>query len=506
METEPDIDLTAITARSAVALLTPGAGDFGLPGSVRWLLRCHGRTVAGGHSATVPVHLDGLAPATEYELELPDRGAFATFRTPACVGIVDAAAFGASSENRDNSDAFAAAVEAVPEGGTLLIPAGRFETAPLFLKSDMTLLLEDGATLAALADRGRYPVLPPTRPDGRMLGSWEGLPAASFASVVTAIDCRNIVIAGRGTIDGGGYAGDWWQWPKETRDGARRPRTIFLNGCDGVVISGVTVRNSPSWTIHPLYCRNLTAAALRIESPPDSPNTDGLNPESCEDVTIAGVSFSVGDDCIAIKAGKRGPDGVAHLAPTRRIGIRNCLMERGHGAVVIGSEMSGGVTDVDIRRCEFAGTDRGLRIKTRRGRGGEVSRISLSDCRMTGVHTPVAVNAFYFCDEDGQSDAVQSRVPAPVDETTPRVSDVSVTLVHASGVRYAAAAVLGLPEAPATGIRLSQFTVEFDPDAEAASPLMACGVPEMRHVGVFAEHAEVQGEASVLTAMEDVEG
>ena len=98
-------------------------------------------------------------------------------------------------------------------------------------------------------------------------------------------------------------------WPKETRDGARRPRGLHLIDCTDVTLLGFTIRNAPSWTIHPQGCARLTAAALTIEAPHDSPNTDGFNPEMCEDVEILGTAFSVGDDCIAIKAGKRGPTG-----------------------------------------------------------------------------------------------------------------------------------------------------------------------------------------------------
>ena len=95
-------------------------------------------------------------------------------------------------------------------------------------------------------------------------------------------------------------------------------------------------------------------------------------------------------------------------------------MERGHGGVVIGSEMSGGVTDVHVSHCRMAQTDRGLRIKTRRGRGGEVARITLADCHMTDVDTVLAINAHYFCDHDGHDPQVQSRAHLPVTPLTPR--------------------------------------------------------------------------------------
>jgi polygalacturonase len=454
----------------------------------------HGAPALGGAADTVALSFADLTPATDYELLLPASGARLAFRTPACAGLVELTGFGARETAADNAGPFAAAVAATPPGGTLFVPAGHWRTAPVFLRGAMTLHLAPGAVVAAVADRDAFPILPARHADGRMLASWEGVPAACYAALLTAIDVRDLQITGAGVLDGGGVEGDWWSWPKETRAGARRARTIFLAGCDDVVLSGVTIRNSPSWTVHPSRCRRVTAAGLSILAPPDSPNTDGLNPESCEDVTIEGCRFTTGDDCIAIKAGRRvpGPGGADHLAPTRRVTIRNCRMERGHGAVVIGSEMSGDVTDVSVTDCEFAGTDRGLRIKSRRGRGGEVARVGLSRCSMQGIGTAIAANAFYNCDPDGASDAVQSRAPAPVDVTTPHLRDITVLDVAITRLRTAVGAFLGLPEAPVGPVTLRGIDVTFDPDAEPAEALMASHVAPMRHAGIVAENADVR--------------
>lgn len=279
--------------------------------------------------------------------------------------------------------------------------------------------------------------------------------------------------------------------PKETRDGARRARLLHLIGCEDVTVLGPTVANSPSWTIHPWHCRNLTFAAVTVENPADSSNTDGLNPVSCAGVLIEGVRFTTGDDCIAIKAGKRTDDGDgAHLAPTRDIRIRHCRMERGHGGVVIGSEMSGGVSDVHVSHCEMIDTDRGLRIKTRRGRGGTVARIAMSDCSLDGVDTVLAVNAHYHCDHDGHSAAVQSRAPQPVGPLTPRIEAITMERVEARRVRLAFAACLGLPEAPVTGLSLTDVSASFAP-GPAAAPLMADGIIPVSGAGLLAEHCEI---------------
>lgn len=475
-----------------VTLRLSGPGvRFTQPEPRDFALETGGHVVRGGRTDRAVLPLDGLVPDTDYLFRLDGAAPFA-FRTPACAGLVDIADFGAREAAEDNAGAIAAAIAAAPAGGTVFVPAGRWSTAPVFLKGGVTLHLAEGAVLAAVADRARFPVLPARHPDGRMLGTWEGLPEASFAALVNAIDVRGVAIAGSGTLDGGGDRGDWWGWPKETRDGARRPRTLFLSGCEDVTLAGITVRNSPSWTVHPVYCRLLVASGLTIENDPDSPNTDGFDPECCEDVLIEGVRISVGDDCVAIKAGKRGDDGAAdHLAPTRRVTVRHCLLERGHGGVVIGSEMSGSVTDVAVSACDFRRTDRGLRIKTRRGRGGEVARIAVTDCAMDGVDTGFEANAFYFCDHDGKSERVQSRAPATVDVSTPVLRDIAIRDVSLDAIRLAAGVFLGLPEAPITGLSLGGIRASYDPAAEAAVPLMACHVPPMRHAGLCAEFAEV---------------
>ncbi|SFR19593.1 glycoside hydrolase family 28 protein [Poseidonocella sedimentorum] len=481
----------ATSARTLSLLVTPPGTRYHLPRPIGWSLEeVGGGPVAQGTLKTAALFLGGLEPDRAYRLRC-DLGTL-DLRTAPCAGMIDAAEFGADPARADNAPALQEAIAATPLGGTLRLGPGRFESRPIFLKSAMTLLL-DGAELAAVAGREDWPILPARDAAGRPLGSWEGLPEPCFAALVTAQDAHDLTITGRGIIDGGGDRGDWWSWPKETRQGARRPRTLHLAYCDRASISGVTIRNSPSWTVHPYRCRDLTVAALRIENPPESPNTDGLNPESCEDVRIEGVAISVGDDCIAIKAGKRAPGQTDHLAPTRGLTIANCLMERGHGAVVLGSEMSGGIHDVTIRACDFDRTDRGIRLKTRRGRGGEISNLKVEDVVMRGVPTPLAVNAFYFCDPDGKDGWVQSRAPAPVDDTTPRIRDISLRRIEARGVEIAAAALLGLPEAPVTGIEISDFRVSFAEGAKAAAPLMTLGCPEMRHAAVWAEFAEITG-------------
>lgn len=486
--------LTALSARTMAFCLPLDGARYHLPAPASWTLRSPAREHSGLTGTSVTV-LHDLEPDTDYVLAV--TGQTLDFHTPPCAGLVRIDDHGAEPDGPDtaahaaeNARAVTRAIAAVPVGGTLLVPAGTWVCAPVALKSDMTLQLAEGATLFAPTDRTGWPILPARSHTGRMLGSWEGLPEACHAAPIYAVGAQNLTIAGPGLLDGGGTRADWWSWHKETRNGARRPRGLHLIDCRNTRLIGFGIQNAPSWTLHPQGCHDLTIAGLHIRAPHDSPNTDGCNPEMCQNVLIEGVRFSVGDDCIAIKAGKRTDTGDAeHLAPTRHITIRHCLMERGHGGVVMGSEMSGEITDITVTACEMIGTDRGLRIKTRRGRGGTVDRIRFHNVLMNGVETAFSANAHYFCDADGHSDWVQSRLPAPVDDLTPHIGRIEVSDIVIHDLSHAIGAFLGLPEAPIGPVKIRDVVVtSLNETAVPCPPLMADHIRPLLHAGVVAEH------------------
>lgn len=460
-------ELIAATPRSvAIRLARPGA-RYHLEATPWRLGERH------GVARQVVLVLDDLSPGADHVLRVEGFQPLA-FRTPDCAGLVKAG----------DHPTLQAAIEAVPRGGTLLIPAGDWVSPPLFLKSEMHLYLAKGARLLAPVRGDDWPLLPKGR------GTWEGEPAPTHAALLTAIDAERLTIAGPGLVDAGGANGDWWQWAKGLRNGARRARGLHLIDCRDVVLMGFTIQNAPSWTIHPQNCDGIQAVGLQIKAPHDSPNTDGLNPESSRDVWIEGVRFSVGDDCIAIKAGKRG--AVTAFAATERVTVQHCLMERGHGGVVIGSEMSGGVSAVTVAHCEMLGTDRGLRLKTRRGRGGYIRNITMQNVHMKGVKVPFCANAHYHCDADGHDDWVQSRRPAPLGEGTPCVEIIHVLDVIVEDLAVALGAFLGLPERPIRGVRLDRIMLlSLDPNTQPEPPIMADYIRPLRHAGIAAEQADI---------------
>jgi polygalacturonase len=166
-------------------------------------------------------------------------------------------------------------------------------------------------------------------------------------------------------------------------------------------------------------------------------------------------------------------------------------MQDGHGAVVIGSEMASGVYDIRVRDCLFTGTDRGLRIKTRRGRGKDaiVRNIHFDNIHMENVGTPFVINSFYWCDPDGKSDYVGSTEPRPVDDGTPSLGGFTLTRIHCTGVRLAAAWLLGLPERPIDGISIDDFSVRYAAEVTPEAPDMAASIPAVARRGIHISHA-----------------
>ena len=357
-------------------------------------------------------------------------------------------------------------------GGRVTIPAGVHRTGALRLRSGIELHFEAGALLQFVPDPDLYPVV-----DAR----WEGAVGPVHSPCLYAHGERDVAITGLGTIDGGGQA--WWDTFRRRRAELAHPRPtlIGLHECERVTLRDVALRNSPAWTVHPALCEDVTITSLRIHNPADSPNTDGIDPESCRNVRISDCHIDVGDDCIALKA---GTERTAQRVALENVTIIGCTMVRGHGGVVIGSEMSGDVRNVVISSCVFQGTDRGIRVKTRRDRGGLVENLRITSIVMDDVLCPLTVNPFYFCGPDGKQSHVGDRGARPVDEGTPQIRGLHLAHISATGVRASAGHVFGLPEAPLTDLSIDDFSVAFAADPEPASVEMAAGLEPVTRQGM----------------------
>ena len=395
-------------------------------------------------------------------------------KTESASFVLDIRDFGAVGDGKTmNTMAIQTAIYSAPENSVIEIPEGEYLTGPVFLKSNLTINIAKNAKLTAVKEREKYPILPGSisRNDKTFyVGSWEGEPADCFASLFTGVSVTNVNITGEGTVDGNADYETWWKDAKVKRI-SWRPRTIFLTSCNNINIVGINIENSPSWTIHPIFSSNLGFYDIKIKNPKDSPNTDGIDPESCKNVNITGVKFSVGDDCIAIKSGK-GKIGREIGIPSENINIENCHMEFGHGGVVIGSEMSGGIKNINIKNCLFENTDRGLRIKTRRGRGGVIDGIHAENVVMNKVLTPFVINEFYYCDSDGKTEYVWNKDKMEVTKETPVIKNITFKNIVCKNSEVCAGFMYGLPEKKIERVMLENITIDFTGSPKKDIPAM----------------------------------
>ena len=503
-----------ISSRSVTVLLDP-KGDYYASAPRRFTL--NGADI--GMEERSVFSLFGLWPDTDYILESELDGqkeSTVQFRTAKEVCTLNVKRFGALGDGEhDHTPMLHAAILSCPPGGRVLIPAGRYRTGPLFLKSNITLELQKEAVLSLRTDREAFPVLPgmtrTTDETGEfLLGTWEGNPLSCFAGALTGIGVENVQIIGEGVVDGCAQQGDWWINHRQKRI-AWRGRLFYLRDCSNITVQGVTFRNSPSWNLHPTFSQNLRFLNVRVEAPAVSPNTDGFDPESCSGIRMLGTLFSVGDDCIAVKSGKIYM-GQTYHAPCEDIEIAWCAMLDGHGGVTVGSEMAGGVRHVRVHHCYMRGNDRGLRIKTRRGRGkyAVIDDIRFEDVRMDGVKAPLVINAMYYCDPDGKTPYVQSREPQPVDDATPTIGTICFERVQAAGCQACAGYALGLPERPVQHVLMRDCEFCFASNAQPMTPAMANDVESCRRRGlifsfvdrVTLDHVRMEGiEGQRLTAV-----
>ena len=327
-------------------------------------------------------------------------------------------------------------------GGTVLFPAGTYVSAPIRIKSNVTLHLDKNATLLGSPDHADYPEKVEFHTPDRQ-------------PLVGAENAANIAIEGEGTIDGNGQS--WWDEAVKIHDHGvlgvhPRPKLIILDHSKNIRIEGITIQNSPMWQLVPYYSQNIVIRNVRILAPQHSPNTDAIDPFSSSDIVIDHVFASIGDDNIAIKSGpinSPGPD-----APSKNIVIRDCVFEHGHG-LSIGSEIAGGVQNVVAERITFRGTDNGIRVKANRDRGNaDIGNFVFRDITMTDVKNDIIISEYYpKIAPEGPVDA------APIGRLTPVFHDIVLENVTATGDTDAGA-IYGLPESPIKNVTLKHIHIQ----------------------------------------------
>lgn len=350
--------------------------------------KLHGTTTKTNYTIT------GLKPSGSYSVSLRLKQAKQTalfqlkFKTAAKGKMYNIVDFGAKADSTFiNTKAIQKAIDACTAGGTVYIPKGTFVSGALFLKSNMTLCIEKGGILKGSVTPDDY--LP------MILNRFEGWEMKTYASLLNAgtlnrdgsYNVKNLRITGGGTISGGGRKlGDAIVKIAGLRG---RGRLILLMNCQDVSIDNLTITEPPCWTIHYLYSDNISCHDLTIITK-GIHNGDGIDPDSSTDSYIFNCTFDTGDDCIAIKSGKN-PEGFYVGKPTKNVRITDCDFIRGHG-ISIGSEMSGGVSDVLVQDCKAGALLHGVQIKGTKDRGGYVRNVTVTDCQLLKITIFSAVN------------------------------------------------------------------------------------------------------------------
>lgn len=249
-------------------------------------------------------------------------------------------------------------------GGTLVIPKGVFMSGAIFLKPRVNLHLDDGAVLKGSVDRKDYPKMP-TRIEGQQI---EWLPA-----LINADRVDGLRITGSGTFDGNGVP--FWEefWtrrranPATTNLDVERPRLALIQNSKDVKISGITFKDSGFWNLHVYKCKGVVIESVKFEVKDGlrAPSSDGIDIDSSQNVTVRGCTFRVDDDAIALK-GTKGPFAMAdkNSPPVENIRVIDCIFERGHGVLTLGSEGTI-IRNVVIERAKVVGPIVLMRLKLR---------------------------------------------------------------------------------------------------------------------------------------------
>lgn len=391
--------------------------------------------------------------------------------------VCDITQYGAQGQRLQialNTEAIQKAIDdcAQAGGGTVLVPRGNYLTNPLFLKSNIQLKLMKDATLVASTETEAYRANPQQK-YAEAENGW--LPFISIA------DAENVAITGEGTIDGQGAV--WWErWRENIRKTGKkgstdRPRLIYIKNASQVLIDGVTLTHSPSFHVVMRYSHDITVNGTHILSPWHAPNTDAIDPINSRNIRITNNYIDCNDDHIAIKAEKpdpRFPDGVVD-----NIYIANNTLKQGRG-ISIGSETSGGVNNVLVENNTFEGSMYGIRIKSPRGKGGEVKNVTYRNTRMHDVEVPLVFSAYYKAAPIVQTE-VDEMLKAggftlgeqiyppdtdpkqPFDKyKTPHFSNITVENLTSTGNSHAAAYIIGTPEAPLSGFHFVNVNITAD--------------------------------------------
>ncbi len=312
-------------------------------------------------------------------------------------------------------------------GGTVVIPEGVFLSGAIFLKQGVHLHVEQDGVLKGTVNPDDYP---------QVFTRWEGEERVWTSALVNAFEMSGLQLTGKGLIDG---SGDQWmeRFPRNSKElKVGRPRLIAIQNCTDVMVSGLSLKNQACWGLFILYSSDVTVKGLNIRAKHNIISSDGIDIDSGKRIRISGCDIDVNDDCISIKSGK-DEDGRRVNRPAEDIIIENCIFRYGHGGVAMGSEMSGGIRNVEIRECIMEEDNWApIRFKSQPSRGGVVENITYRDIKLRNTR-----KAFEF-------NMAWRMVPPvkPPSDPLPVVRNVSI--INVSGTVQSVGNMYGLKDSP----------------------------------------------------------
>ena len=326
-------------------------------------------------------------------------------------------------------------------GGTIVVPEGVFLTGSIFFKQGVNLHLEKGAVLKGTVNPDDYQQVP-TR--------WEGTEMEWTSALLNFFDMTDISITGEGTVDG---SGEKWmeRYPRHNNDlKIGRPRLIAIQNCSNVTVSDINLKNQACWGLFVLYSHDVLIKDLIIKAEHHIISSDGIDIDSDKDVTITGCDIDVNDDCISIKSGK-DEDGRRVNRPCEDVIIEKCRFRYGHGGVAMGSEMSGGIRNVEIRDCiAEANNWAPIRFKSQPSRGGVVENITYKNLELQNTK-----KAFEF-------NMAWRMVPPlkPPSDPLPVVRNIKI--INVKGTVQTVGDMHGLPDSPVQGVTFADCEINAE--------------------------------------------
>jgi exo-poly-alpha-galacturonosidase len=332
---------------------------------------------------------------------------------------------------------------AVKGGGVVVIPKGIFISGAIFLKKDVNLSVEEGGILKGSTALSDYP---------QIRTRWEGENRVWTSALINAIDLDGTKISGNGTIDGSGDL--WLKNSRSVRNEPSaaprlgRPRLICFQNCKNVKIGHLRLHNQAVWCLHILYCSHVLVEDLHITADHDIPSSDGIDIDSSTEVWVSSCFIDVNDDCISIKSGK-DEDGLLVNRPSHNITIVDCHFAYGHGGVAMGSETSGGISNVVIDHCLIDSQNWApIRFKSQPSRGGVVENITYENIELHNTRKAFEFNMAWRM--VGKTKP-PSKVPPVVQ---------NILIKNVTGDVKAVGEMLGLDNSPIQGVKFVNCTIK----------------------------------------------